>query len=117
MPSERDLEFTIDLKLGTKLIEIMPYQMSTPELQGLKMQLKELLTTTPILKVPNMDEEFLVCTNASKEGLGGVLMKYGQVITYTLRKLRRHKENYATHNLELLAIVYALKVLRHYLLG
>ena len=38
-------------------------------------RLKELLTTTPILKVPNMDAEFLVCTDASKEGLGGVLMQ------------------------------------------
>jgi hypothetical protein len=39
--------------------------------------LKELLTTTPILKVPDMDADFLVCTDASKEGLGGVLMQDG----------------------------------------
>jgi hypothetical protein len=45
-------------------------------------RLKELLTTTLILKVPNMDEEFLVCTDASKEGLGGVLMQDGRVIAY-----------------------------------
>jgi hypothetical protein len=38
-------------------------------------KLKELLTMTPILKVPNMDADFLVCTDASKEGLGGVLMQ------------------------------------------
>jgi hypothetical protein len=38
-------------------------------------RLKELLTTTPILKVPDMDVDFLVCTDASKEGLGGVLMQ------------------------------------------
>jgi hypothetical protein len=55
---------------------------------------KELLTTTPILKVPGMDADFLVCTDASKEGLGGVLMQYGRVITYISRKLRRHEENY-----------------------
>jgi hypothetical protein len=80
-------------------------------------RLKELLTTTPILKVPDMDADFLVCTDASKEGLGRVLMQDGRVIAYISRKLRRHEENYATHDLELLAIVYALKVWRHYLVG
>jgi hypothetical protein len=80
-------------------------------------RLKELLTTTPILKVPDMDADFLVCTDASKEGLGGVLMQDGRVIAYISRKLRRHEENYAMHDLELLAIVYALKVWRHYLVG
>jgi hypothetical protein len=80
-------------------------------------RLKELLTTTPILKVPDMDIDFLVCTDASKEGLGGVLMQDGQVIAYISRKLRRHEENYAMHDLELLAIVYALRVWRHYFIG
>jgi hypothetical protein len=70
-----------------------------------------------ILKVPNMDADFLVCTNASKEVLGGVLMQDERLIAYISRKLRRHEENYVTHDLELLAIVYALKVCRHYLIG
>ena len=76
-----------------------------------------MLTTTSILKFPDMDADFLVCTDASKEGLGGVLMQDGRVIPYISRKLRRHEENYATHDLELLAIVYALKVWIHYLVG
>jgi hypothetical protein len=80
-------------------------------------RLKELLMTTSILKVPDMDKEFLVCTDASKEGLGRVLMQDGRVIAYISRKLRKHEENYATHDLELLAIVYALRVWRHYLIG
>ena len=80
-------------------------------------RLKELVTMTPILKVPDMDVDFLVCTDTSKEGLGGVLMQYGRVIAYISRKLRRHEENYATHDLELLAIVYALRFWRHYLTG
>jgi hypothetical protein len=63
-----------------------------------------------------MNKEFIVCTDTSKEGLGGVLMQEGQVITYISRKLRRHEENYTTHDLELLAIVYALRVWRHYLI-
>jgi hypothetical protein len=78
---------------------------------------KELLMTAPILKVPDVDEEFLVCTDASNEGLGGILMQDGRVITYISRKLRKHEENYATHDLELLAIVYSLIVWRHYLIG
>jgi hypothetical protein len=64
-----------------------------------------------------MDKEFLVCTNTSKEGLGGFLMQDEQVISYISRKLRRHEENYATRDLELLMIVYALRVWRHYLIG
>jgi hypothetical protein len=79
-------------------------------------RIKELLTKASILKVPDMDEDFLVCTDASKEGLGGVLMQDGRVITYISRKSRRHEENYATHYLELLAIVYALGFWRHYLI-
>jgi hypothetical protein len=51
-------------------------------------RLKELLTTMPILKVPGMDEDFLVCTDASKEGLDRVLMQDGRVIAYISRKLR-----------------------------
>jgi hypothetical protein len=60
---------------------------------------------------------FLVCTDASKEGLGGVLMQDGRVITYISRKLRRHEENYVTNDLELLSIFYALRFWIHYLIG
>jgi hypothetical protein len=66
-------------------------------------RLKELLTTAPILRVPDMDADFLVCTDASKEDLGGVLMQDGRVIAYISRKLRRHEENYATHDLEVIS--------------
>jgi hypothetical protein len=78
---------------------------------------KELLTTTPILKVLDIEVDFLVCTDVYKEGLGGVLMQDDRVIAYISRKLRRHEENYVTHDMELLAFVYALKVWRHYLVG
>ena len=56
-------------------------------------RLKELLTMTLILKVLDMDVNILVCTDASKEGLGRVLMQDGRVIAYISRKLRRHEEN------------------------
>jgi hypothetical protein len=80
-------------------------------------RLKDLLMTTLILKVPDMDEEFMLCTDASKEGLGGVLLQDGRVISYILRMLRRHEESYATHNLEVLSIVYSLRVWTYYLIG
>jgi hypothetical protein len=80
-------------------------------------RIKELLKTTLILKVPDMDANFLVCTDASKEGLDRVLMQDGRVITYISGKLRRHEENYVMHDLELLSIVYALRVWIHYLIG
>jgi hypothetical protein len=64
-----------------------------------------------------MDKEFLTCTDASKEGLGRVLLQDGRVIAYVSRKLRKHEENYAMHDLELFSIVYALRVWRHYLIG
>jgi len=53
-----------------------------------------------ILRVSNMDVDFLVCTDTSKKDLGGFLMLDTQVITYSSRRLRRHEENYATHDLE-----------------
>jgi hypothetical protein len=80
-------------------------------------RLKQLLKMTPILKVPDIDVEFLVCTDTSKEVLGRVFMQYNRVIAYILRKLRRHEENYTTHDLELLANFYALRVWIPYLIG
>ena len=57
------------------------------------------------------------CCNASGTGLGCVLMQDQQVIAYASRALRRHEENYATHDLELAAVVHALKIWHHDLLG
>jgi hypothetical protein len=76
-----------------------------------------MLTIEPILKFLDMEEKFLVCMDASQESLGGVLMQDGQVIAYISRKLRNHEVKYATHDLELLDIMYALRVWRHYLIG
>jgi len=71
-------------------------------------KLKQCLTTTLILKVPDMDRPFIVCTHASKDGLGIILSQDGRVIAYASRKLRMHEENYAIHDLELATIVHAL---------
>jgi hypothetical protein len=58
-----------------------------------------------------------VCTTACKDGLGGVLSQEGFVVCYESRKLKEHERNYATHDLELAAIVHALRKWRHYLMG
>ena len=64
-----------------------------------------------------MEKEFTVYTDASKQGLGGVLMQDGGVIDYASRKLKKHEELYTTHDLELAAVMLALKHGRHYLVG
>jgi hypothetical protein len=78
--------------------------------------LKHLLTHAPMLKIIDPEADFLVCTNSCQEGLGGVLMKKGIVICYESQKLNEHEVNYVTHHLELVVIVHALKMWRHYLL-
>jgi hypothetical protein len=80
-------------------------------------QLKVLLTTAPVLAQPNIEKPFDVYCDASGSGLGCVLMQEGRVIAYASRQLRRHEEHYPTHDLELAAMVHALKIWRHYLLG
>ena len=59
----------------------------------------------------------MVCTDASKEGLGGVLTQKGYLICYESRKLKEHDKNYVVHDMELAAIIHALKIWRHYLVG
>jgi hypothetical protein len=79
--------------------------------------LKHLLTHAPVLKIADPEADFLVCTDAYKEGPREVLMQGGNVVCYESQKLNEHEFNYVTHDLELLAIVHALKMWRHYLLG
>jgi hypothetical protein len=79
--------------------------------------LKELFTSTPILKITDPGKDFVVCTDSCMEGLGGVLMQEVYVICYELCKLKEHEKNYVMHDLELAAIVHALKMWRNYLVG
>ena len=64
-------------------------------------QLKNLLTSAPVLKVANPEKDFVVCTDACGQGLGGVLMQDNHMICFESRKLKEHEKNYATHDLEL----------------
>ncbi|KAK5811485.1 hypothetical protein PVK06_026822 [Gossypium arboreum] len=80
-------------------------------------QLKTYLTEAPILVQPESDKEFVIYSDASLLGLGCVLMQEGRVMAYASRQLKPHEKNYPTHDLELAAIVFALKIWRHYLFG
>jgi len=72
--------------------------------------LRELLTTAPVLAQPNIEKHFDVFCDASKSGLGCVLMQEGRVIAYASRQLRKHEINYPTHDLELVVVVHTLKI-------
>ena len=65
-------------------------------------KLKHLLTTASILKIVDPFKDFVVCTDAYNEGLGGVLLQDNYVVAYESRKLKVHENNYGTHDLDLL---------------
>ncbi|GJU49773.1 putative reverse transcriptase domain-containing protein [Tanacetum coccineum] len=79
--------------------------------------LKQKLCSTPILALPEGSENFMVYCDASHKGLGTVLMQKEKVIAYASRQLKVHEKNYTTYDLELGAVVFALKMWRHYLYG
>nr|XP_016491575.1 PREDICTED: uncharacterized protein LOC107811203 [Nicotiana tabacum] len=100
VPPDREIDFGIDLLLGTKPISIVPYRMAPAELKELKVQLKDLL-----------DKGF-IRPDVSPWGA-----PHGKVIAYASRQLKAHEKNYLTHDLELAAVVFALKIWCHYLYG
>nr|GEZ70230.1 putative reverse transcriptase domain-containing protein [Tanacetum cinerariifolium] len=79
--------------------------------------LKKKLSSAPILALPEGKEDFVVYCDASLKGYGAVLMQRENVIAYASRQLKVHEENYTTYNLELRAVVFALRLWRHYLYG
>nr|AAS90689.2 putative polyprotein [Oryza sativa Japonica Group] len=80
-------------------------------------ELKKKLVSAPVLILPDQMKDFQVYCDASRHGLGCVLMQEGRVVAYASRQLRPHEGNYPTHDLELAAVVHALKIWRHYLIG
>jgi hypothetical protein len=72
--------------------------------------LKELLTSAPVLNIVDPNESFVVCTDACKEGLEGFLTQNGHAIGYESRKIKEQERNYATDELELVAIFHALRM-------
>ncbi|CAL2257126.1 unnamed protein product [Prunus armeniaca] len=89
----------------------------TQECEKSFQELKTRLTTAPILIIPERDIGYVVYTDASKQGLGCVLMQSDRVVAYASRQLKNHERNYPRHDLELAAIVHTLKTWSHYLYG
>ena len=80
-------------------------------------ELKRKLTSAPVLTLPSGRDGYTVYCDASRQGLGCVLMQHENVIAYASRQLKKHEQNYPTHDLELAAVVFALRIWRHYLYG
>ncbi|KAK8574402.1 hypothetical protein V6N12_062096 [Hibiscus sabdariffa] len=80
-------------------------------------RLKEALITAPVLVRPVSGKEVVVYSDASYFGLGWVLMQEGRVVAYASGQLKTREKNYPTHDIELAAVVFALKIWRHYLYG
>ena len=79
--------------------------------------MKKKLVSAPLLTLPKSGNEFTVCSDASIQGLGCILMQDGRVIAYTSHQLKPHEKKYLVHDLDLAAIVLALKQWLHYLFG
>nr|GEU45020.1 putative reverse transcriptase domain-containing protein [Tanacetum cinerariifolium] len=109
-----------DILIIRDFIDVFPEDLSglPPQRQEEAFQtLKDNLCNAPILSLPDGIEDFVVYCDASNQGLGCVLMQRGNVIAYASRQLKIHEKNYTTHDLELGAVVFALKTWRHYLYG
>jgi len=89
----------------------------TEECKASFQEMKQKLVTAPSLVIPEGNEGYVVYSVASCQGLGCVLMQSGRVVAYASRQLRPHELNYPTHDLELAAVIFALKIWRHYLYG
>jgi hypothetical protein len=89
----------------------------TPECEKSFQELKKRLTIAPVLALPSGTKGFVVYSNASKKGLGCILMQHERVIAYASKQLKPQAVNYPVHDLELVAVIFALRVWRHYLYG
>jgi hypothetical protein len=89
----------------------------TPACEASFKELKKRLMTAPILVMLDVEKPFCIYCDASGQGLECVLMQDGHVVAYASRQLRKHEAHYPTPDLELAAVVHALKIWRHYLLG
>ncbi|CAL9019118.1 unnamed protein product, partial [Prunus brigantina] len=89
----------------------------TEECEQSFQELKKRLTTAPVLALSDNSGNFVIYSDASLQGLGCVLMQHDRVIAYASRQLIKHEQNYPVHDLEFAAMVFALKIWRHYLYG
>ena len=101
----------------TKLTKKAEAFVWTEEQEKAFQYLKECLCKAPILALPEGNEDFVVYSDASLLGLGCVLMQRDKVIAYASKQLKPAEKKYPAHDLELAAVVFALKIWRHYLYG
>ncbi|CAN6459122.1 unnamed protein product [Victoria cruziana] len=122
LPPEQEIEFMIKLMPGVQHISKAPYRMAPADLVELKKHIQELMDKgfiqrsmspwgAPVLFVKKKDGTMRLSIDYR------MLNQDDRIIAYTSRQLRQHEKNYATHDLELGAIVHALKIWRHYLYG
>ena len=76
-----------------------------------------MLVEAPVLTHSTPSKEYTLYSDASRIGLGCMLMQDGKVVAYASRQLKPHEQNYPTHDLELATVVFFLKIWRHYLFG
>jgi len=89
----------------------------TEECEVAFLELKHRLTIAPVLTIPDQSSGFVICSDASGQGLGCMLMQHDKVVASASRQFKSHEQNYTTHDLELAFVIFALKIWRHYLLG
>nr|GEZ78383.1 putative reverse transcriptase domain-containing protein [Tanacetum cinerariifolium] len=100
-------------RYGHYEFQVMPFRLTNAP----AVFMNQKLCNAPILALPERSKEFIVYCHALNKGLGTVLMQREKVISYASRQLKIHEKNYTTHDLELGAVVFALKIWRHYLYG
>jgi hypothetical protein len=101
----------------TKLLEKNKAFEWIVECQASFKELKKRLTSAPMLVLQDLTRKFDIYCDASRQGLGCILMQEGQVVCYASRQLRKHEENCPTYDLELITVAHVLKIWRHYLIG
>nr|GEW46943.1 putative reverse transcriptase domain-containing protein [Tanacetum cinerariifolium] len=104
-------------RYGHYEFQVMPFGLNNASKVFMDLMNQQKLYSAPILALPEESENFVVYCDASHKGLGAVLMQKEKVIAYASRQLKVHEKNYTTHDLELGAVVFALKMWRHYLYG
>jgi hypothetical protein len=109
-------DFSKIAKPMTKFLEKNKAFEWTTKCQASFEELRKHLTSASVLVLPDLTKKFDIYYDASRQGLGCVLMQEGQVVCYASRQLKKHEENYPTHDLELAAVVHALNIWRHYLI-
>ena len=91
--------------------------MWSKECQSSFEELKKKLIFTPVFTILSNSRGFVVYSDASRQGLGCVLMQHEKVVAYASKKLKPYEQNYPTHDLKLAAMVFAFKIWRHYVYG